>query len=105
MPTELRHIYPFRGFTFGDSEPSLEAIGTSTGTPLIVQDQTDNASNQVAIFRGGNRATAADGDAAYITHQRSNNTRWQWEYDAGINTGTDADTTGYLDPREAVSEE
>ena len=68
MPTELRHIYPFRGFTFGDSEPSLEAIGSSTGTPLIVQDATDNASNQVAIFRGGNRATAADGDNAYISY-------------------------------------
>jgi len=68
MPTELRNIYPFRGFTFGDSEPSLQAIGTSTGTPLIVQDASDNASNQVAIFRGGNRATAADGDNAYISY-------------------------------------
>jgi len=68
MPTELRNIYPFRGFTFGDSEPSLQAISTSTGTPLIVQDASDNASNQVAIFRGGNRATAADGDNAYISY-------------------------------------
>ena len=68
MPTELRQIYPFRGFTFGDSEPSLEAVGTSTGIPLVVQDSTDNASNQVAIFRGGNRATAADGDNAYISY-------------------------------------
>jgi len=68
MPTELRQIYPFRSFTFGDSETTLEAISTSTGTPLIVQDATDNASNQVAIFRGGNRATAADGDNAYISY-------------------------------------
>jgi len=68
MPVELRQIYPLRGYTFGDSEPSLEAIGTSTGIPLIVQDSTDNASNQVAIFRGGNRATAADGDNAYISY-------------------------------------
>ena len=68
MPTELRQIYPFRGFTFGDSEPSLEAINSSTGTPLVVQDSSDNASNQVAIFRGGNRATAADGDNAYISY-------------------------------------
>jgi hypothetical protein len=68
MPTELRQIYPFRSFTFGDSEASLEAVGTSTGTPLIVQDSTDNVSNQVAIFRGGNRTTAADGDNAYISY-------------------------------------
>ena len=68
MPTELRQIYPFRSFTFGDSEASLEAIGSSTGIPLIVQDSTDNVSNQVAIFRGGNRTTAADGDNAYISY-------------------------------------
>ena len=52
-----------------------------------------------------NEWTFVDSDPAYITHQRSDNTRWQWEYDAGINTGTDADTTGYLNPREALSEE
>ena len=68
MPAELRQVYPFRSFNFGDSETTLEAISTSTGTPLIVQDATDNASNQVAIFRGGNRATAADGDNAYISY-------------------------------------
>ena len=68
MPAELRQIYPLRSYNFGDSEPSLEAISTSTGIPLIVQDSTDNASNQVAIFRGGNRATAADGDNAYISY-------------------------------------
>ena len=68
MPAELRQVYPLRSFTFGDSEPSLEAIASSTGIPLIVQDSTDNASNQVAIFRGGNRATAADGDNAYISY-------------------------------------
>ena len=57
------------------------------------------------IADSDNEWTFVDSDPAYITHQRSDNTRWQWEYDAGINTGTDADTTGYLDPREAVSAE
>jgi len=68
MPTELRQIYPFRAFTFGDSEPSLSATAISTGVPLVVQDKQDNASNQVAIFRGADRSTAADGDNAYITY-------------------------------------
>jgi len=49
--------------------------------------------------------TFVDGDPAYITHQRSDNSRWKWEYDAGINTGTDADTTGYLDERESFTNE
>jgi len=47
--------------------------------------------------------TFVDGDPAYITHQRSDNTRFKWEYDKGINTGTDADTTGYLLGREALT--
>ena len=68
MPVELRQLYPQRVLEFGDSESSLEVIGSSSGTPLIVQDSTDNASNQVAIFRGGNRGTAADGDNAYISY-------------------------------------
>ena len=49
--------------------------------------------------------TFVDGDPAYITHQRSDNSRFKWEYDAGINTGTDADTTGYLLGREALTNE
>ena len=31
-----------------------------------------------------------------ITHQRADNTRWQWSYNKGINTGTDEDVTGTL---------
>ena len=49
--------------------------------------------------------TFVDGDPAYITHQRSDNTRFKWEYDAGINTGTDNDTTGYLNGREVLTNE
>ena len=41
----------------------------------------------------------------HITHQRSDNTRWKWEYDTGINTGTDADTTGFLGLRESLTNE
>ena len=31
-----------------------------------------------------------------ITHQRADNSRWQWSYNKGINTGTDDDVTGTL---------
>ena len=37
-----------------------------------------------------------------ITHQRADNTRWQWTYIAGINHGTDIDTTGFLYKRTAL---
>ena len=49
--------------------------------------------------------TFVDGEPSYITHQRSDNSRFKWEYDKGINTGTDADTTGYLLGREALTNE
>ena len=37
-----------------------------------------------------------------ITHQRADNTRWQWTYNAGINHGTDVDVTGTLYKRTAL---
>jgi len=49
-----------------------------------------------------NEWTYVVGDPNYITHQRSDNTRWKWEYDEGINTGTDLDTTGTLGSREEL---
>ena len=49
-----------------------------------------------------NEWTFVDGDPAYITHQRADNSRFKWEYDKGINSGTDADTTGFLGSREAL---
>ena len=49
--------------------------------------------------------TFVDGDPAYITHQRYDNSRFKWEYDACINTGTDNDTTGYLNDREVLANE
>jgi len=68
MPSELRTIYPNRTFEFGDSEAALAATNTSTGPAFIAQASRNAASNQVAIFRGGDRTTAADGDAAYISY-------------------------------------
>jgi hypothetical protein len=68
MPAEFRQIYPNRTFEFGDSEAAFAATNTSTGPAFIAQASRDAASNQVAIFRGGNRSTPADGDNAYISY-------------------------------------
>ena len=68
MPAEFRTIYPNRTFEFGDSEASLAATSTAAGPALIAQAARNAASNQVAIFRGGDRNTATDGDNAYISY-------------------------------------
>ena len=65
------------------------------------QTYTDDGTNADT----DNEWTFVDGDPAYITHQRSDNSRFKWEYDAGVNTGTDADTTGFLGNRESLSSE
>ena len=49
-----------------------------------------------------NEWTFVVGTPSYITHQRADNSRFKWEYDKGINTGTDADTTGFLGSREVL---
>ena len=52
-----------------------------------------------------NEWTFVVGTPSYITHQGADNKRFKWEYDAGINTGTDADTTGFLGSRESLLSE
>ena len=37
-----------------------------------------------------------DAFTGYISHQRTDNSRFQWNYNKGINTGTDNDVTGVL---------
>ena len=40
---------------------------------------------------------ASDGTyTGYISHQRADNSRFQWNYNKGVNTGTDNDVTGTL---------
>jgi hypothetical protein len=82
MPVELRQIYPSirRTYTTGDSEATLTATNTSTGPALIVHSSRDAVSNQVAIFRGGNRSTAADGDNSYISYTLDDSTGTQSEF-------------------------
>ena len=82
MPVELRQIHPTipQTFTSGNSESAISMTNTSTGPAFIAQSSRDNASNQVAIFRGGNRGTPADGDAAYISYTLDNSAGAQTEF-------------------------
>ena len=68
-----------------------------------LKDKPSTYTNDGTNADSDNEWTFVDGDPAYITHQRADNSRWKWEYDAGINTGTDADTTGTLGSRESLS--
>jgi len=70
-----------------------------------LKDKPSTYTNDGTNADSDNEWTFVDGDPAYITHQRADNSRWKWEYDAGINTGTDADTTGFLGSRESLSSE
>ena len=53
---------------------------------------TDNQNANV----DGEWTFVTEGNGGRITHQRADNTRWQWTYNAGINHGTDGDVTGSL---------
>ena len=82
MPVELRqihHVIP-QTFTSGNSESAISMTNTSTGPAFVAQSSRDNASNQVAIFRGGNRGTPADGDTAYISYTLDNSSGDQTEF-------------------------
>jgi hypothetical protein len=54
---------------------------------------TDNEWTFVNFYSGDENSGGISGR---ITHQRADNTRWQWTYNAGINHGTDKDVTGTL---------
>ena len=65
-------------------DTSAARVGVNTATPsaglevvvsegattpaLMVQNSYDSSSNQVAVFKGSNRGTAADNDSSYITY-------------------------------------
>ena len=68
-----------------------------------LKDKPQTYTNDGTNADTDNEWTFVDGDPAFITHQRSDNTRWKWEYDAGINTGTESDTTGTLSSRESLT--
>ena len=88
-----------------DSTGSHYLVDAVRGVTKVVFSNADNEEAVVASFH---RAIAIsncrhklfpDDNAEIsgeITHQRADNTRWQWTYIAGINHGTDGDVTGTL---------
>ena len=85
MLTEGRRYWP---------ENPFEALET---VPQTYSDDGENA-NVDNEWTFVNFYTADDNSeiSGRITHQRADNTRWQWTYNAGINHGTDIDVTGTL---------
>ena len=85
MLTEGRRYWP---------ENPFEALET---VPQTYSDDGDNA-NVDNEWTFVNFYTADDNSeiSGRITHQRADNTRWQWTYNAGINHGTDGDVTGVV---------
>ena len=91
MLTEGRRYWP---------ENPFEALVT---LPQTYSDDGANA-NVDNEWRFVNYYTADEVSeiSGEITHQRADNTRWQWTYNAGINHGTDVDVTGTLYKRTAL---
>ena len=91
MLTEGRRYWPTNPF---------EALVT---LPQTYSDDGDtaNVDNEWTFV---NRYTADEVAeiSGEVTHQRADNTRWQWTYNAGINHGTDVDVTGTLYKRTAL---
>ena len=85
MLTEGRRYWP---------ENPFEALVTLPQTYTTDGDNcdTDNEWTFVNFYPADETAEVS----GRITHQRADNTRWQWTYNAGINHGTDNDVTGTL---------
>ena len=89
MLTEGRRIWPTNPFDALETKPH-----TYTDDVNAVDADVDNEWTFVveAWANGTGR----------ITHQRADNTRWEWSYDSGTNTGTDGDATGTVYERSAL---
>ena len=85
MLTEGRRYWP---------ENPFDALETAPQTYTKDGDNADTDNEWTFI----NFYTADENSeiSGTITHQRADNTRWQWSYNAGINHGTDKDVTGTL---------
>ena len=85
LVTEGRRYWP---------ENPFEALVTLPQTYTDDGDDcdTDNEWTFVNFYTADDNAEIS----GRITHQRADNTRWQWTYNAGINHGTDNDVTGTL---------
>tara|TARA_A100001015_G_scaffold206688_1_gene231182 strand:- start:1060 stop:1554 length:495 start_codon:yes stop_codon:yes gene_type:complete len=84
MLTEGRRYWP---------ENPFEALETVPQTYTVDGNDAD-ADNEWTFVNWYSGDENAGGVSGRITHQRADNTRWQWSYNAGINHGTDGDVTG-----------
>ena len=85
MLTEGRRYWPENPF---EALVTLPQTYTTDGNNA----DTDNEWTFVNFYTADENAEVS----GRITHQRADNTRWQWTYNAGINHGTDNDVTGSL---------
>ena len=81
MLTEGRRIWPSNPFDALETKPH-----TYTDDAEAVDANVDNEWTFVV--------EEWENGTGRITHQRADNTRWEWSYDSGINTGTDDDASG-----------
>ena len=86
MLTQGRRYWP---------ENPFEALETLPQTYTNDGDDTDT-DNEWTFVNWYSGDENSGGVSGRITHQRADNTRWQWSYNAGINHGTDKDVTGTL---------
>ena len=84
MLTEGRRYWPENPFEALETVPQTYTVDGNDA-------DTDNEWTFVNWYSGDE---SSGGVSGRITHQRADNTRWQWSYNAGINHGTDGDVTG-----------
>ena len=81
MLTEGRRIWPSNPFDALETQPH-----TYTNDASAIDADADNEwTFVVETWENG---------TGRITHQRADNTRWEWSYSSGSNTGEDDDSTG-----------
>ena len=81
MLTEGRRIWPSNPFDALETQPH-----TYTDDASAIDADADNEwTFVVETWENG---------TGRITHQRADNTRWEWSYSSGSNTGEDDDSTG-----------
>ena len=84
MLTEGRRYWPENPFEALETVPQTYTVDGNDA-------DTDNEWTFVNWYSGDENSGGVSGR---ITHQRADNTRWQWSYNAGINHGTAGDVTG-----------
>jgi len=94
MLTEGRRIWPSNPFDALETQPHTY---TDDATDLSQAAVDANADNEWTFV-----VETWENGTGRITHQRADNTRWEWSYDSGINTGTDDDVSGTVYERSVL---